>query len=137
MNLSHHLISNKHISDIVRFQEGELASKRPRQLLDTDGGQIGSNSNKDSPRSSFSLWLSNLCQQCTMENYANSHWINKIRISRKMVVVASFPRARVLGECLTNHSPPALFLKYVYVAISSRTLIPLFRPGSVHSGTAS
>ena len=33
-----------------------------------------------------------------------------------------------------DHSPPALFFK---VEISSRTLIPLFMPGSVHSGSVS
>ena len=38
-----------------------------------------------------------------------------------------------------DHSPPALFLIFFYikVEISSHTLIPLFRPGSVHSGLAS
>ena len=41
--------------------------------------------------------------------------------------------ARILGECSAIHSPPALFLKKW---ISSRTLIPPFRPGSVHSGSA-
>ena len=43
--------------------------------------------------------------------------------------VASSLLARTLGEYSTIHSPPAL--------ISSRTLIPLFRPGSVHIGLAS
>ena len=51
-----------------------------------------------------------------------------------VVVVAFSSRARILGECSTSHSPPALF--FFYVEISSRTLIPLFRPGSVHSGSA-
>ena len=41
---------------------------------------------------------------------------------------------RILKECLTIHSPPALFF---LVEIRSRTLIPLFRPGSVHSSSAS
>ena len=42
--------------------------------------------------------------------------------------------AMILGECLTIHSPPAPFLK---VEISLRILIPLFIPGSVHSGSTS
>ena len=39
-----------------------------------------------------------------------------------------------LGRCSTIHSPPALF--FFLVEISSRTLIPLFMPGPVHSGSA-
>ena len=35
------------------------------------------------------------------------------------------------GECSTIHSPPAPF--FLKVEISSRTLIPVFMPGSVHS----
>ena len=35
-----------------------------------------------------------------------------------------------------THSPPALFFFYK-LEISSHTLTPLFRPGSVHSGSAS
>ena len=50
-----------------------------------------------------------------------------------------------LGECWTIHSSPAflsflslsLFFSLAKVEIWSRTLIPLFRPGSVHSGPAS
>ena len=45
--------------------------------------------------------------------------------------------ARILGECSIFHSPPALFFFSFEVEINSRTLIPLFRPGSVHSGSAS
>ena len=41
-----------------------------------------------------------------------------------VVVVASFSRARILGECSTIHSPLALL--FFKVEISSRTLIPLF-----------
>ena len=37
-------------------------------------------------------------------------------------------RTRILGECSTIQSPPALFFK---VEISSRSLIPLCTPGSV------
>ena len=39
------------------------------------------------------------------------------------------------GEDLTIHSPPALF--FFLMEISSRTQIPLFVPGLVHSGSAS
>ena len=40
--------------------------------------------------------------------------------------------ARILGECSTIHSSPALSFFF-----SSRMPIPLFMPGSVHSGSAS
>ena len=48
-------------------------------------------------------------------------------------------------ECSTLHSPPALsfsfslffFFFFFWLEISLSTLIPLFRPGSVHSGSAS
>ena len=36
-----------------------------------------------------------------------------------------------------DHSFPACALFFFEVEISSRTLIPLFMPGSVHSGSAS
>ena len=51
-----------------------------------------------------------------------------------MVVVALSSLARILGECSTFHSLPAL--TFFKVEISSRTLIPLFMPGSVNSGSA-
>ena len=65
------------------------------------------------------------------------------------VVVAFSSRAKILGKCSTIHSPPALFCFFVFafyffffssfleVEISPCTLIPLSRPGSVHSGSAS
>ena len=53
-----------------------------------------------------------------------------------MIVVSGlFSLARILGECSTIHSPPALF--WFKVEISSRTLIPLSRPASVNSGPMS
>ena len=62
-----------------------------------------------------------------------------IYIYMVVVVVAFSSRARILEEYWTIHSPPALFLFSFFfkVEISSRTLIPFFRPGSVHSGSAS
>ena len=48
-----------------------------------------------------------------------------------MVVASSL--ARILEEYSTIRSPSALFLWGV--EIRSRLLIPLFRPGSVHSGS--
>ena len=45
--------------------------------------------------------------------------------------------ARILGECSTIHSLPALFFFFFKVEISLRTLIPLFSPESVHCGSAS
>ena len=53
------------------------------------------------------------------------------------LVVAFSSRKRILGECSTIHSPPALYFLIFFMEISSRTLIPLFRPGLVHSGSAS
>ena len=54
-----------------------------------------------------------------------------------VVVVAFSSLARIWGECLINHSLPVLFFFFFKVEISSCTLIPLFRPGSIHSGSAS
>ena len=52
-------------------------------------------------------------------------------------MVAFSSLGRIWGECSTVHSPPVLFVVVVVVVeaeISSLTLIPHFRPGSVHSG---
>ena len=54
-----------------------------------------------------------------------------------MKVVASSSRARILGECSTIHSPPALFFFFFEVETRSNTLIPLLTPRSDHGGTAS
>ena len=61
-----------------------------------------------------------------------------------LVVVAFSSLARIWGECSTVHSPPVLFLFFFFfssflflVEISPCTLIPLFMPRSVHSGSAS
>ena len=52
------------------------------------------------------------------------------------VVVPFSSLARSLVECSTIHTPPALFFFFynLFMEISSRTLIPVFRPESVHSG---
>ena len=52
-----------------------------------------------------------------------------------MMMTALSSRARSFGECSTVHSPPALFC-FFKVDFRSRTLNPLFRPGSVHSSSA-
>ena len=52
-----------------------------------------------------------------------------------IVLVAFCMLARILGECLTIHSPPVPF--FSLSGDYSCTLIPLFRPGSIHSGSAS
>ena len=53
-----------------------------------------------------------------------------------VVVVAFSSLARILGECSTIHSPLALFFfSFFKLDFSSCTLIPLFMPGSVHSGS--
>ena len=55
-----------------------------------------------------------------------------------VVVVALSSLVRIWGECSTIHSPPALLLLLLFEAeISPRTLIALFRSGSVHSGSVS
>ena len=56
------------------------------------------------------------------------------------MVVAFFSPGRIWGECSTTHFPLALFVVVFclfLVEISSRTLNPLFKPESVHSGSAS
>ena len=59
------------------------------------------------------------------------------------MLLAFSSRARILRECLTIHFPPVLllllllFLFVFLMEISSRTLIPLFRLGSVYSGSVS
>ena len=55
------------------------------------------------------------------------------------LMVAFFSLASILeGEkSSTIHPTPAFFFFFFEVEISSRTLIPLFRPGSVHSGSTS
>ena len=57
------------------------------------------------------------------------------------MVVAFSWHVRILGEFSTIHSSPSLlFLSsffFFIVEISSCTLIPLLRPGSVHSGSTS
>ena len=61
----------------------------------------------------------------------------KMTFTNFIVVVVAFTSfARILGECLTTHSLPALHLFFFFffeVEFSSRTLFPLFMPGSVHS----
>ena len=54
------------------------------------------------------------------------------------MVVAFSSLERILGEGWTIHSLLAFFPPFfLIVEISSYTLIPLFRPGAVHSGPAS
>ena len=59
----------------------------------------------------------------------------------KDMVVGFYSLAMILGEYSTIHSPPAVYL-FIYlfifeVELLSRALIPLIRPGSAHSGSAS
>ena len=62
-----------------------------------------------------------------------------VKVVVVVVVVAVSSLARILGECSTIHSPPALLFSFFFfkVDISSHPLIPLFTLGSVHSGSAS
>ena len=59
-----------------------------------------------------------------------------LRVEVVVVALAFSSRARIFGECSTIHSPSSLFFFFL-VETSSRTLIKLSRPGSVHSGSAS
>ena len=54
-----------------------------------------------------------------------------------VVEVAFSSHARILGECSTIHSHLCSFFFFFLVEISWHTLIPLFRPGSVQSSSAS
>ena len=54
-----------------------------------------------------------------------------------MALVDFSSLAKVLEECSTIHFSSALLFFFFLVEISLRTLIPLFTPGSVHSGSAS
>ena len=56
-------------------------------------------------------------------------------VCAKLMVLAFSSLARILGECSTIHSLPALFFFFFEVEISLRTRIPLFVPGSVHNGS--
>ena len=74
--------------------------------------------------------------------FSSSFFFTK-RVVVVVVVAAAFSSlARMLGECSTIHSLTRvnfffLIKKKKKVEISSRTLIPLFVPGSVDSGSAS
>ena len=74
--------------------------------------------------------------------YRNSH---AKFIFRTKVIITNHSPLNVSGDCfflvcenfvrcLMIHSPPVL-KKIIKEEISFRTLIPLFRPGSVHSGS--
>ena len=53
-------------------------------------------------------------------------------------VVALSSLARIVGRMFDHSYPACTFLGVIFeVDISSRTLIPSFMPGSVHSGSAS
>ena len=92
----------------------------------------------------------NTVQQSLWNNRHTNHRINhflnqqtanlkiSVRTTPLLVVVAFSFLARMLGECLTVHSQPVLFFFFFFfnVGVSSRALIPLFIPRSVHSGWA-
>ena len=70
-----------------------------------------------------------------------------VTVGSDLLVVAFSSHARILGRMFDNSFPACafcflflsffLFLLFFLKDISSRTLIPLFRPGSVHSGSES
>ena len=83
------------------------------------------------------VWLEFLKGVWNGNATVNHSGIRKEGREMVVVVMAFSLLARIRGECLTIHSPPALFFSSFQVKISLRTLIPLFRPGSVHSGSGS
>ena len=87
------------------------------------------------------------CQKCRWQfasenaytlDPAKQEWVDYAPlwepINWSLVMMAFSSRARISGDCSTIYSPPALFF---IAEISSPALILLFRPGSVHSGSAS
>ena len=64
-------------------------------------------------------------------------WDQKTQTGQKSMVVLFSSLARILWECLTIHYSSVIFFFFFEVEISSSTLIPLFMPRSVHSGSAS
>ena len=81
-----------------------------------------------SPENTLVLYLVKVC--FCLEQPSNLEFIHICLFSpAAMVVVVAFSsRARILGECSTIYSPTALFFFLFKVEISSRKLIPLFRP---------
>ena len=83
----------------------------------------------------WSVWLLGAIKLIPFYDGHNKHW------DLTGSVVAFFSPSRNLGECSTTYSMPALFFFFFsfffLVEISSHTLIPLLRPGSVHSGSVS
>ena len=64
-------------------------------------------------------------------------WTTKSLAATFCVLVAFSWLVRIWGECSTFHSRLHFFFIFFFkVKISLRTLIPLFRPGSVQSGLA-
>ena len=59
-------------------------------------------------------------------------------LTQLLMVMAFSSLAKTLGECSTIHSlPVTFFFLGGGEEINSCTLIPLIRPGTVHSGSAS
>ena len=83
-----------------------------------------------------------MCQPPVLQCNDDSGYLVEDKVVEKMVVSFS-SLARILGEHSTIHSLPALvfllffFFLFFEVEISLHMLIPLFLPGSVHSGSAS
>ena len=89
------------------------------------------NMHKHTPQQ-VDLWY--MCCWGTHKHLYSYTWTSNMFL---FLVVAFSSLARFWGECSTIHSPPAFFfLFFFYVEIILSTLIPLFTPGSVHSGSA-
>ena len=91
--------------------------------------------------SPFSCLPVSICvSKCAVLSNTN-YTLNKQSLTKEtpgvvVVVVAFSSLARIVGEGCTIHSTPVL-LNLLKAEISSRTLITLFRPVSVHRGLAS
>ena len=75
---------------------------------------------------------------CTFCNVPLGHRRPAVLLFGGVVMEDVSSQARILGECSTIHSLPALFFFFFFeVETSLHMLIPLSMKGSVHSGSAS
>ena len=80
-----------------------------------------------------------LCGSSSVESEATCLRPDKLKFETKikMMVVAFSSLARFFRIMFDHRFPACAFFFFFFEEIISRTLIPLFRPGSVHSGSAS
>ena len=121
------------------------ASKRPAAQTEDEGEDGG---DKGSPgvgrRAGLSLWLACSDLQRQNNNVPSGQRTGRLLACLLACLVAFSSLARIWGEGLAIHSPPALsFFFFFKWRLARRTPIPLFflsfffRPRSVHNGSAS